>query len=170
VFDPLSFVGVVLVTLAYASVMVALAVSISTLVSRTVTAAGAVFGGVFLPVVLLWTPLVTALFTRVTGAPVDAFDPPAAGSLFFLLRLSPGGAYRVVTNWMLGVGNSAETYDQVLTKLQPNVTTNAYVVEATFSQEVPLYLHESLGLVVLLAWFVVPLAVARYRFTRGDAL
>ncbi len=171
VFDLLPFVGVVLVTLVYACIMVALAVSISTLASRTVTAAGAIFGGVFLPVVLFWTPLVTALFTRATDVPVDAFDPPAAGPLFLLLRLSPGGAYHVVTNWILGVGNSAETYSQVLTKLQPNVTTNAYVVEATFPPEgVPLYLHESLGLVVLLVWFVVPLAVARYRFTRGDAL
>jgi ABC-type transport system involved in multi-copper enzyme maturation permease subunit len=62
-------------------------------------------------------------------------------------------------------------YSQVLTALQPNVSTNAFVVEATFSPEtVPLYLHESLGLVVLFAWFVVPLAVARYRFTRGDAV
>jgi ABC-type transport system involved in multi-copper enzyme maturation permease subunit len=62
-------------------------------------------------------------------------------------------------------------YSQVLTQLQPNVTTNAYVVEAVFSSgEVPLYLHESLGVVVLLAWLVVPLGIARYRFTRGDAV
>ena len=171
VFDPLLFAGVVIVTLGYACVMVSVAVSVSTLASRTVTAAGAIFGGVFLPFVLFWTPLVTAAFTRVTGIPVDTFDPPAAGPLFFLLRLSPGGAYNVVTNWLLGVGNSADLYSQVLTKRQPNVTTNAYVVEATFPpNSVPLYLHESLGLVVLLAWFVVPLAIARYRFTRGDAV
>jgi ABC-type transport system involved in multi-copper enzyme maturation permease subunit len=171
VFDPLLFLGVVLVTLGYVGVMVSIAVSISALADRTVTAAGAIFGGVFLPFVLFWTPLVTSVFTRVTGVPVDAFDPPAAGPLFLLLRLSPGGAYRVVTNWLLGVGNSADTYSQVLTKLRPNVTTNAYVVEATFPPGmVPPYLHESLGLVVLLAWFVVPLAVARSRFARGDAI
>jgi ABC-type transport system involved in multi-copper enzyme maturation permease subunit len=151
--------------------MVSIAVSVSTLASRTVTAAGAIFGGVFLPFVLFWTPLVTATFTRVTGTPVDAFSPPASGPLFLLLRLSPGGAYHVVTNWLLGVGNSADLYSQVLTQLQPNVTTNVYVVEAAFPpSSVPLYLHESLGVVVLLTWFVVPLAVARYRFTRGDAL
>jgi ABC-type transport system involved in multi-copper enzyme maturation permease subunit len=171
VFNPLLFLGVVLVTLAYVCVTVAIAVSVSALARRTVTAAATVFGGVFLPFVLLWTPLVTAVFTRVTGVPVNAFDPPTSGPLFLLLRLSPGGAYHVVTNWLLGVGNSAAMYSQVLTALQPNVSTNAFVVEATFSPEtVPLYLHESLGLVVLFAWFVVPLAVARYRFTRGDAV
>lgn len=170
-FDPLLFVGVVVVTLVYVAVMVSVAVAVSTLASRTVTAAAAVFGGVFLPFVLFWTPLATSAFTRLTGVPVDAFDPPAAGLLFFLLRLSPGGAYNVVTNWLLGVGNSADTYSQVLTKLRPNVSTNAYVVEATFPPDaVPVYLHESLGLGVLLAWLVVPLAVARYWFTRGDAL
>jgi ABC-type transport system involved in multi-copper enzyme maturation permease subunit len=171
VFNPLLFAGVVLVTLGYVCVMVSVAVAVSTLASRTVTAAGAIFGGVFLPFVLFWTPLVTAVFTRMTGVPVDAFNPPASGPLFLLLRLSPGGAYHVVTNWLLGVGNSADLYSQVLTQLQPNVTTNVYVVEAAFPpSSVPLYLHESLGVVVLLTWFVVPLAVARYRFTRGDAL
>jgi ABC-type transport system involved in multi-copper enzyme maturation permease subunit len=171
VFNPLLFAGVVLVTLGYVCVMVSVAVAISTLASRTVTAAGAIFGGVFLPFVLFWTPLVTAMFTRVTGIPVDAFNPPASGPLFLLLRLSPGGAYHVVTNWLLGVGNSADMYSQVLTQLQPNVTTNAYVVEAAFPPgSVPLYLHESLGLVLLFVWFVVPLGIARYRFTRGDAV
>jgi ABC-type transport system involved in multi-copper enzyme maturation permease subunit len=171
VFDPLLFLGVVLVTLAYVCVVVSIAVSVSALARRTVTAAATVFGVVFLPFVLFWTPLVTTVFTRVTGVPVNAFDPPASGPLFLFLRLSPGGAYHVVTNWLLGVGNSAAVYSQVLTALQPNVSTNAFVVEATFSPEaVPPYLHESLGLVVLLAWFVVPLTVARYRFTRGDAV
>jgi ABC-type transport system involved in multi-copper enzyme maturation permease subunit len=171
VFDPILFLGVVVVTLGYVGVVVSIGVSVSALANRTVTAAGVVFGGVFLPLVLFWTPLVTTVFTRVTGIPVSGFDPPAAGPLFLLLRLSPGGAYRVLTNWLLGVGNSADMYSHVLTKLQPNVTTNAYVVEATFPPgTAPLYLHESLGLVVLLAWFVGPLVVARYRFNRGDAM
>ncbi|WP_136602980.1 ABC transporter permease [Salinigranum halophilum] len=171
VFDPLLFVGVVAVTLVYVCALVSVAVAISALADRTVTAAGAVFGGVFLPFVLFWTPLVTGVFTRVTGVPVDAFNPPASGPLFVLLRLSPGGAYHVVTNWLLGVGNAAELYSQVLTQLRPNVSTNAFVVEATFpSGAVPWYLHESLGLVVLLAWLVVPLAVARSRFVRGDVV
>lgn len=168
---PLAFLGTVLVTLVYVGVLVSIAVSISAVVERTVTAAAAVFGGVFLPFVLFWEWVGVALFTGVTGTSVSPFDPPASGPLFLLLRLSPGGAYRVVSNWLLGVGNSADTYDAVLTKLQPQVSTNAYVVEATFEPgTVPPYLHEAFGVLVLLAWGVVPLAVARYRFTRGDAV
>jgi ABC-type transport system involved in multi-copper enzyme maturation permease subunit len=87
------------------------------------------------------------------------------------LRLSPSGAYHVLSNWVLGVGNSADGYDAVLTELQPQVSTNAFVVEATFTTgTVPVYLHEAFCLLVFAVWVVVPLAVARYRFTRGDVL
>ena len=170
-FDPLLFLGIVFVTLLYVGVLVSMAVSISAVVSRTVTAAGAVFAGVFLPLVLFWTRISTTVFTQMTGIPVNPFEPPASGPLFFLLRLSPAGAYHVVSNWLLGVGNSANTYSHVLTKLQPQTSTNAYVVEATFPPgTAPVYLHEAVGLLVLLAWLVVPLGLARFLFTRGDAV
>ena len=169
VFNPLTFLGVVLVTLGYVCVLVSIGVSISAVAERTVTAAGAVFGVVFLPLIVLWSRISTAIFSQVTGISVNPFDPPASGLLFFLHRLSPGGAYHVVSNWVLGVGNSASTYSTVLTELQPQVSTNALVVEATFhSKTVPVYLHESVSVLILLAWLVVPLGLARIGFSRGD--
>lgn len=170
-FDPFLFLGTVVVTLIYVGILVSMAVSVSALVDRTVTAVSAVVGGLFFPLVLFWTWISTTVFTRVTGTPVNPVDPPASGPLFFLFRLSPAGAYRVVSNWLLGVGNSADLYSQVLTDRQPQTFTSAYVVETTFPPgEVPIYLHESIAMLVLLAWFVVPLGLARYRFTRGDAV
>ncbi|WP_435066721.1 ABC transporter permease [Haloplanus sp. C73] len=170
-FDPLPFLGVVLVTLGYVGVLVSIGVSISAVTERTVTAAGAVFGVVFLPFIAFWSLIATALFSQATGTPVNPLDPPASGPLFLLHRLSPSGAYNVVTNWVLGVGNSASTYGGVLTELQPQVSTNAFVVEATFQPgAVPTYLHESVGLLVLLGWLVVPLGLARFAFVRGDLL
>lgn len=170
-FDPFLFLGLVLVTLVYVGVFVSMAVSISAIVNRTVTAASAVVGGLFLPLVLFRTSISMLVFTQVTGTPVNPVDPPASGLLFFLLRLSPAGAYHVISNWMLGVGNSADMYSRVLTKLQPQTSTGAYVVEASFpSGEVPLYLHEGVAILILLAWFVIPLGLARYRFTRGDVM
>jgi len=168
-FDPLPFLGVVLVTLLYVGVLVSIAVSVSAMVERTVTAAGAVFGLVFLPFIVFWSRLATVVFSAATGTAVNPFEPPASGPLFLLHRLNPGGAYHVVSNWVLGVGNSANTYSTVLSELQPQVSTNALVVEATFQPgAVPGYLHESVGLLVLLAWLVVPLGLARLVFSRGD--
>jgi ABC-type transport system involved in multi-copper enzyme maturation permease subunit len=170
-FNPVVFLGTTIVTLAYVAVMVTIGVSVSAVVDRTVTAAGVVFGVIFLPMILLWSRLAQTLFTRLTGIPVNPYDPPASGLLFGLLRLSPSGAYHVLSNWVLGVGNSADGYDAVLTELQPQVSTNAFVVEATFTTgTVPVYLHEAFCLLVFAVWVVVPLAVARYRFTRGDVL
>jgi hypothetical protein len=118
---------------------------------------------------VFWSQIATAIFSQLTGTPVNPFYPPASGPLFFLHRLSPGGAYHVVSNWVLGVGNSASTYSTVLTELQPQVSTNALVVEATFQPgTVPVYLHEPVGVLVLLVWLVVPLGLPRFAFSRGD--
>ena len=170
-FDPVVYLGVLAVSLAYVAVLVSLAVSVSAVVNRTVTAAAIVFGVLFLPVILLWQRIATTLFTQLTGVPVNPFDPPASGLLFMLLRATPSGAYHVVTNWILGVGNSADGYSTVVSELQPQVSTNAFVVEATFpSGTVPVYLHEAVSLAVLAVWAVVPIALARSRFTRGDVV
>ncbi|SDY80740.1 ABC transporter permease [Halopenitus persicus] len=171
VFNPILFLGMVLSTIVYVGVLVSIGTAVSAVAKRTVTAAGTVFGVIFLPLVLFWTQISTALFTQVTGTPVNPYEPPASGPLFLLLRLSPDGAYRVVSNWLLGVGNSANTYSHVLTKLEPQTQTNAYVVEATFAPgTAPLYLNEAVGLLILLVWAVVPLGFARYYFSRGDAV
>lgn len=171
VFNPFLFFGMVLVTLAYVTVLVSIAVAVSAVAKRTVTAAGTVFGVIFLPLILFWTQISTTIFTQVTGTPVNPYEPPASGPLFLLLRLSPGGAYHVVSNWLLGVGNSADPYNRVLTELEPQALTNAYVVEATFtSGTVPFYLYEGVGVLILLAWAVVPLGLAHYRFSRGDVV
>lgn len=168
-FDPVLYLAQVGLTVLYVLALVTIATSVSAVVDRTVTAVGIVFGVVFLGIELAWKTLSLLVFQTATGTAVNPFAPPASGPLFLLVRLSPGGAYHVVSNWLLGVGNSAEQYAAVLAKLQPGVNINALVVEATFSSgQAPWYLHEGTGLVLLLAWIVVPLGFARYWFDRGD--
>ncbi|WP_303652365.1 ABC transporter permease [Halorubrum laminariae] len=167
-FGLLPFLGTLVATLLLASAMVALGVCVSTVTRRTVTAATGVF--VYVLVTLFWSQIVTSLYTAVTGIPVDPYDAPASGPLFLALRLTPDGAYNVLTNWFLNVGNSTELFHIVYTKLAPGVSVNAFVVEAAFDGGSPWYLHPSLSLVVLLIWVVVPMALARRVFTRGDAL
>lgn len=160
--------GTLIATLLLAGAMVAVGVFVSTVTRRTVTAATGVFAYVF--VTLFWSQIVTTVYTAVTGVPVDPYDAPASGPLFLALRLTPDGAYNVVTNWLLGVGNSTALFHVVYTKLAPGVAVNAFVVEAAFDGGSPWYLHPALCLVVLLVWAVTPVALARRVFTSGDAL
>lgn len=168
-FSVLVFFGTLGVTLLFISAMVALGILVSTITHRTVTAATAVFSYFF--VTLFWDQIVTSIYTAITGVPVDPYNAPDSGPLFFVLRLTPDGAYNVLTNWFLGVGNSAELFHTVYTKLAPNISVNAFVVEAAFDGGTgPWYLHPSLSFVVLLIWLLLPLLLARGVFMRGDAL
>ncbi|RJT07037.1 ABC transporter permease subunit [Halococcus sp. IIIV-5B] len=167
VFSLVLFVGTVLTTLVYVAALVSVAVAVSAVAKRTVVAATTVFG--FFLVTLFWEQLVPAIYGAITGVPVDPYDPPASGPLFFALRLTPDGAYDVVTNWLFGVGNSAELVDTVYA-VRHGVSVNAYVVDTAFAdQVVPWYLHPALGVVILLGWIALPLGLAHLAFNRGDA-
>lgn len=162
------FVGVLLSTLALCGAVVAVGVLLSTLARRTVTAATAVFA--YVGVTLFWSQIVSSVHAAVTGVTVDPYDAPASGPLFLALRLTPDGAYNVLTNWLLGVGNSPEQFHVVQTKLTPGVSVNAFVVKAAFGGAGPWYLHPALSAVTLVAWTAVLLVLARRVFGTGDAL
>ena len=177
-FSPLLFIGILLATLLYVTTLVSVATAISAITSNTVRAATVVFGGVYLVFTVFWTRFAEMIYATIGGpspetavgtASATSFSAPADGLFFALLRLSPGRAYRLLTNWLLGVGNSGAGYDAVITKLQTPTSINVYAVESAFQgQTPPAYLHEIYGLVVLLVWLVVPLGLARYHFQRSD--
>lgn len=168
-FSPLRYLGVLVITLLYLAVLVSVVTSISTLVNRTATAAATLFIGLILIFEIAWEELVTVFYYLMTGIQVNRLDPPPEGGLFLLERLSPSGAYNTITNWILDAGNSASIHSQVLTEIQPGSTTNILAVETAFSPEsVPLYLHESVGILILGLWGLVPLTIAYYSFNKGD--
>lgn len=168
-FSPLPFVGVYLATMLYVVALVAIATAVSALTTSTVRASAVVFGVVYLVVTLFWDTVALTAYGSATGRSISPYSPPPDGPLFLLVRLSPEQGYHVVTNWILGVGNSGATYSQVLGKLTPGISYPVFVVEATFPLDsAPAYLHEVSGLVVLALWIVVPLGIARHRFERGD--
>ncbi|WP_434531081.1 ABC transporter permease [Haloarcula sp. NS06] len=168
-FSPLRFIGVFLVTVLYIVVLVSIATAASAVTTSTVRVTAVLFGGFFLLLTLGWKIIGVRLYSAVTGNAVNPLNPPADGLLFAILRISPDRAYRTVTNGILGLANSGDQYTVVATVLYPGHSVNAYVVDAAFSgQPVPAYLHESIALVVLLLWGVIPLALASYRFNRGD--
>ncbi|WP_264556269.1 ABC transporter permease [Halocatena marina] len=168
-FSPLLFLAILLATALYIVVLVAVATAVSAVTSSTVRATGIIVGIVYLVLTIFWKTASGMIYSNLSGRAADTFNTSADGLLFALLRISPGRAYRVLTNWLLGVGNSGAGYDSVIMKLQPRIGVNVYVVEATFEAgAVPLYLHEISGLVVLLLWLIVPLGLARYHFERRD--
>ncbi|THE63854.1 nitrite reductase [Salinadaptatus halalkaliphilus] len=168
-FSPLRYLAVLVVTFAYLAVLVSIVVSVSALAGRAATAAATLFVGLLVVFETLWQLLAPMLYSRLTGTPVNLYDPPADGRLFLIDRLAPSRAYNTVTNWLLEAGNSAGFHNSVISDLEPNVSSNVLVVDNTFEPgAVPLYLHEAGGLVILAAWGLVPLSIAYYRFDRGD--
>lgn len=168
-FSPLLFLAVLLAMLLYVVVLVSIATAVSAVTTSTVRATGVIFGVVYLVLTVLWKTVAGMTYSNLTGYVANPNNAPADGLLFALLRISPDRAYRVLTNWVLGVGNSGAGYESVITKLHTPTHINVYVVEAAFeTKPIPVYLHEISGLVVLMLWLVVPLGLARYRFERSD--
>lgn len=167
-FDPTLFIAHMAVTLLYVSVLVTIAIAISAVAKGSLSAGVAAFGGVFLVLELGWNTITFMVYSIFVDGSVDPYAPPESGILFLLNRLSPGGAYRTVSNWILGTGNSAAGYDVVVRELMPNTTTDALVVETGLSADSPWYLYEGFGLVLLIGWIVSAFALARWQFCRGD--
>lgn len=168
--NPIRLALVVGTTLLYTLTLVTISVSVSAMSSSLVRVVGTVFTVYVLA--FIFRELVTdSLYTGLTGTSVNRNSPPSEGLWFLFDRLSPESAYNVLTNWLLGVGNSADTFEFVLSELEPGRSTNALVVEAVFQAgSEPFYLHPAFAVGILLFWIAIPAVVASYRFRRADLI
>lgn len=166
-FSPLRYLAVLGATVIYVVALVSIVVSVSAIAKRSVTAAGTLVIGLLVGLEFLWNAAVSSIVSA--GQNIGLISESATeGVTLFLLRLSPSGAYNVVTNWILDIGNSTYTHTQIARDIQ-STGSSSYVVESSFEAgEVPLYLTEVGGLLVLVAWVVIPLLVASSVFARGD--
>lgn len=166
--NPLRFASVVGSTLLYILVLVTISVSASAMSSSLVRVVGTVFT-TYVLAFIFWDQITGSLYGGFTGTSVNRLSPPAEGGLFLLDRLAPESAYNVLTNWLLGVGNSADSFEFVVPELTPGNTTDTLVVEAAFQAgSEPFYLHPALAVVILLLWIAIPAFVASHRFRRAD--
>lgn len=110
--------------------------------------------------VTLFGPL---LYTSVTGTTLDpSQSAPTAPVLFLLQRLTPYGAFNVTANWILAVGNSATEF--------PNVALGgfyAFDVDEALT-EVPLYLAQATGPIILALWVLLSVGIGYLGFRRAD--
>lgn len=138
------FVILFALSILFASAFVSIAIAISGAVKSSTVAAAAMFG-VFAVFFILWDFLLLALHYLIEGE-IFPIGPQPEWYLFVQL-LAPDGAFTVAANGML-----------------PNVDLYA----GTLPGEVPLYLSEWAGILILLVWLVVPYALGYLRFRRVD--
>ncbi|WP_161973192.1 ABC transporter permease [Halostella litorea] len=166
--SPLRLVGFALVSWLYVCLCVGIGVAISAVVSSSLRATLAML--LVLVVTLFWRPLVSRVYTLLTGIAASPLDPPANGLLFLFRRLDPRSAYYLVTNWIYDIGNAPGQYDIVVRKLHPSIDAvyaDVYVAGPTFDS-VPLYLSQAVGIVVLVGGLLVSLGIATRRFQQVD--
>jgi ABC-2 type transport system permease protein len=156
-FDPVTYGGFVLSTLAFGVVFVAMAVGISAGTStkgRSIGASIAAFG----LVTFLWdVVLVLAqIATGVTPTRIGNVPDVAPAWYVFLVRFRPGRAWRVVvTDWVVPAFRSKGLEDTF------------YIPLSTPGPE-PFYLGSWTLVAVILAWGLIPLAVGYWRFSAAD--
>lgn len=167
-FSPVAFSLTVLVTFLYAVANVSVATGISALVKTPARSATAIVG-YFLVFLWLWnTGLSRRLYLEATGVPIDFLNPPPAVGLFLLERIGPAGAYYVLTNTILGVGNAAATYSEVLGYYRPETLYFTLIVGETFKPPIPFLLRPSFAVVILALWIAVPASLGYLRFRNAD--
>lgn len=129
----------VLLALVYVSVTIAISASTQ---STNLAAAGAI--GVFLVFQLLWQFIPTLLRYVVNGFSLPTTQPPAWAE--FVTSLNP-----------------ATSYQRVMAEIMPNFPLSQPVSSGT-----PFYNEPWFGLVILLAWIVVPASLGYRRLRYAD--
>jgi ABC-2 type transport system permease protein len=144
--------GLLGLSLAYAGAFVSIALSLSATFATRSRAVTAAIGSYFLLVLLYVVPgvritaIVRWLHTRILG-----FDPNV--DLYNAITFtSPYVAYRKATNLLL----------------PPERQTTVFRRYGDAAGDLPAYLQDEVGLVVLAAWIVVPLALGYRRFVDAD--
>lgn len=165
-----TFLAFCMTGLLYVGATLSFGVGVSALTRRSLRAA--TVSTVYVVLSLFWVTLWAAqLYQVVTGQQVDPRRPSASLALFLLQRLAPIGAFRVASNWVLGLGNSAASFDSVVLDLRPNnPESNAFRVEQAFGGDVPLSLDPLWSFLVLALWCVLPICIGYAKFRRDDLL
>ncbi|QLG49898.1 ABC transporter permease subunit [Natrinema halophilum] len=120
--------------------------------------------GSFVGMVFFWKPIVVGLYYVVTGALPGV---RADRWYFFLKRLNPLEAYRVLTGAVLD-RRVAEVPEFPIEDVPASVSPDQLELANRVAGEIPFYLADWFSVVVLLTWGLVPIAVGYWRFENAD--
>jgi len=152
-FSPVTYVAFLAATLLYAVAYVAIGLGFSAATGSTTKAAVGAFG-TFVFFEFLWGLLNDLLVWAVEGSFPFGSGPDWS---LFVRQLSPSDAFSKTAR--VAIGQQREQIRQVtLQNGEPVVQT----------REIPFYLQDEVGLVVLVLWVVVPLALAYVLFGRAE--
>jgi len=149
-FSPLEYVVFVVISMLFAFVFVAITVGISAFTSSTSRAAYGAFG-LFVVFQFLWGALARGVAYAANGFSFEGIEEgDAVFNLFqFLTALDPTAAYRQGTLWVVRRLDESGELDEA-------------------AAELPFYLQDWFGFVIMALWIVLPLAVGYARFESSD--
>lgn len=163
-FDIVDYLGLLAMSILYGVAYTSIAVSLSSL-TRSTTIAGAAMVGVFVLFYIVWNAITSALrllmdrgtisgesYTVETNeGPVELERLPDWA--FFIESIDPGYAYNNALSIVTGAAES---------------DLDVQLEAVMFNGDIPFYLQDWFGFLILLFWIVVPIAVALYRFDQVD--
>jgi ABC-2 type transport system permease protein len=148
-FDAGAYALFFLITLLFALTFVAVGVGMSSLVSTGSRALAAAIG-FWVVFEFLWGALVFALYWVANGFSLDGFSDGLPDWLEFIQSLPPGSAY-----------------SSAVTALLPE-NPDAVPGQVTSSGDVPLYLEDWFGIVILVGWLLLIPTLGYLRFRAAD--
>lgn len=158
------FFGFAGLTVLFAVSFTGIALGISaTTDSRTKALGGAV--GTYVLFMIVWDPLVAVVY-RLTQGDFPGLEAP--GWYFFLQRLNPLTAYREALSLVADTYIAAMVGANIVEDIPDGKLGAPMMLTNRVGDPLPFYLTEWFSVLVLVAWFVVPVAVGYWLFERAD--
>ena len=165
-FDVVDYVGLLAMSIIYGVAYTSIAVALSS-VTRSTTLAGAAMFSVFLLFYVIWNGL-TNVYRLLADRDILFFETETYTATIrgqeVTLERFPDWFYLVLNL------DPGEAYGRVLTLVTDaeSIQLQAELNEQMFGGELPIFLEDWFSFLILLAWIVVPIAVALWRFNRVD--
>lgn len=158
------FLGFAGLTLLFAISFTGIALGISAMTgSRTKALSGAV--GMYVLFMIVWDPLV-AVVHRITQGSFPGLNAPEW--YFLVQRLNPLTAYREALSLMVDAYIPAMVGANIIEDIPTDKLGSPMMLTNRVGEPLPFFLSEWFSVVVLVAWFVVPVAVGYVLFDRAD--
>jgi ABC-2 type transport system permease protein len=158
------FLGFTGLTLLFAVSFTGIALGISAATgSRTKALSGAV--GTYVLFMIVWDPFV-AVIHRITQGSFPGLNAPKW--YFFVQRLNPITAYREALSLLTDTYIPAMVGANIVENIPNDKLGPPMMLTNRVGEPLPFYLTEWFSAIVLVAWFVVPVAVGYLLFDRAD--